>query len=108
MMKVSLKYWRCCIVLVAVAMALLETTTAFAAKNPNPGVLRPQSHPFGRTYGEWSNAWWQWALSISTTPDNNNPLLDPTGASCGNGQSGPVWFPLSLTYFKSAGKSAIL
>ncbi|HEU5229311.1 MAG TPA: hypothetical protein VFU49_15955, partial [Ktedonobacteraceae bacterium] len=88
MMKVGLKYWRYCIVLIAVAMALLETTTAFAW-NTEPQVLPPSSHPFGRTYGEWSNAWWQWAFSIPTPV---NPLLDTTGAHCSEGQSGPVWF----------------
>ncbi len=40
---------------------LLQVTPVWAAKNPNPGVLPPESHPFGKTYGEWSNAWWQWA-----------------------------------------------
>jgi len=68
---------------------LLQVTPALADSNPNPGVLPPQSHPHGRTYGEWSNAWWQWALSI---PTKNNPLLDTTGADCGQGQSGHVWF----------------
>lgn len=88
MMKVGLKYWRYCVVLIAVAMALLETPTAFAW-NTEPHVLPPSSHPFGRTYGEWSNAWWQWAFSIPTPV---NPLLDTTGAHCSEGQSGPVWF----------------
>lgn len=68
---------------------LLQVTPVWAAKNPNPGVLPPESHPFGKTYGEWSNAWWQWAYSI---PAPNNPVLDTTGANCGVGQSGQVWF----------------
>jgi len=88
-MKVSVKYWRSCIVLAVVAVVLFGTVTAFAAQNPNPGVLPPQSHPHGHTYGEWSNAWWQWALSIPTPV---NPLLDTTGSNCGEGQSGQVWF----------------
>jgi hypothetical protein len=93
MMKVGLKYWRCCIVLAAVSMALLETTAAFAC-DTNPGVLPPQSHPYGHTYGEWSNAWWQWVLSI---PTSVNPLLDQTGADCSEGQSGKVWFLAGTT-----------
>lgn len=36
-----------------------------------------------------SAAWWQWALSI---PASVNPLGDPTGALCGVGQHGEVWF----------------
>jgi len=42
---------------------------------------------FGRTYGDWSAAWWQWALSI---PAKAHPLLDT--ADCNTGQSGPVFF----------------
>ena len=68
---------------------LLQVTPVLAAQNPNPGVLPPDSHPFGKTYGEWSNAWWQWAYSI---PVPNNPVLDTTGANCSVGQSGNVWF----------------
>jgi hypothetical protein len=89
-MKVSVKYWRSSIVVVMVGMALIMSApVVFASANPNPGVLPPQSHPHGRTYGEWSNAWWQWALSI---PTSVNPLLDTTGANCSEGQSGHVWF----------------
>src|SRR5437899_1087429 len=54
----------------------------------NPGVFAPSSKPFGKTYGEWSAAWWQWVLSI---PKRDNPLADPTGEKCAVGQSGPVW-----------------
>src|SRR5579884_1628590 len=89
MMKIGLKYRKCYLVLVVVAMALLGTPAAFAFSNPNPGVFPPGSHPYGRTYEQWSNAWWQWALSI---PTNVNPLLDTTGANCQQGQSGKVWF----------------
>lgn len=33
--------------------------------------------------------WWQYVLSIRTP---ENPATDPTGANCGVGQHGPVWF----------------
>jgi len=59
------------------------------AANPNPGILPPQSHPHGYTYGEWGAKWWQWVLSI---PSQDNPLLDTTGASASVGQSGSVWY----------------
>jgi hypothetical protein len=55
----------------------------------NPGVLPPNTNAFGRSYGEWSAAWWQWLLSI---PEATNPNLDTTGAHCAEGQSGQVWF----------------
>jgi hypothetical protein len=83
-MKVSLKSWRSSIVLVGIFVALIGATVAFAA-NPNPGVLPPNSHPFGRTYGEWSAKWWQWAVSI---PASNSPITDTTGANCAVNQSG--------------------
>ncbi len=59
------------------------------SSNPNPGVLPPNSKPYGLTYGEWSAKWWQWAFSIQT-PDN--PLVDSNGSNAANGQQGPVWF----------------
>ena len=82
------RYLLSSIALIALVL-LLQLTPALAAQNPNPGVLPPDSHPFGKTYGEWSNAWWQWAYSI---PAPNNPVLDTTGANCDVGQSGQVWF----------------
>jgi hypothetical protein len=57
--------------------------------NSNPGVLPMNSKAFGMTYGDWSAKSWQWVLSI---PADTNPLTDPTGEFCGEGQSGKVWF----------------
>src|SRR5690348_11620763 len=37
-------------------------------------IAPPGARPFGRTYGEWAIAWWQWALATSASV---NPLLDP-------------------------------
>ncbi|HEY8201028.1 MAG TPA: hypothetical protein VII47_06720 [Actinomycetota bacterium] len=59
------------------------------AADPNAVVLPPDSHPYGMTYGQWSARWWQWAVS---SPKSTNPVLDQTGAHCGVGQSGPVWY----------------
>jgi hypothetical protein len=53
----------------------------------NPGVLPPQSHPFGKTYGEWEAAWWQWAFSL---PADHNPLTNTAPVIAG--QTGNVWF----------------
>ena len=60
-----------------------------AGVNSNPGILPPNSTPYGRTYGEWTARWWQWAMSV---PADRNPLTDATGEFSGEGQSGPVWF----------------
>jgi hypothetical protein len=43
----------------------------------------------GATLGEWSARQWQWTLS---QPIGANPGQDPTGATCGAGQDGPVFF----------------
>jgi hypothetical protein len=58
-------------------------------RSNNSGVVPVGSNAFGRSYGEWSAAWWQWAYSI---PVPSNPLFDETGALCSSGQSGKVWF----------------
>lgn len=53
----------------------------------DPGILPPDSSPYGASYGEWSAAWWRWAISMPTA---SHPLFDNAG--CDAGQSGPVWF----------------
>ena len=57
------------------------------AKNPNPRVLPPNSHPFGKSYGAWQGEWWKWTYSL---PVDGHPLFDT--AACDAGQSGQVWF----------------
>jgi len=76
--------WTLILVVVVVTLPL-----SAMAENPNPGVLPPHSHTYGKTLGEWSAAWWQWAAGI---PAENNPLRDETGEDCGIDQSGKVWF----------------
>jgi hypothetical protein len=75
------------IVVIVLALQFLIGWSVAFARNRNPGVLPPHSHAFGKTYGEWSAAWWQWALSI---PANQHPLSDT--ADCSAGQSGKVFF----------------
>jgi hypothetical protein len=74
------------VVSVLVLQVFIGAPLAFA-RNRNPRVLPPHSHAFGKSYGEWSAAWWQWALSI---PANQHPLND--SADCNTGQSGKVFF----------------
>jgi hypothetical protein len=68
---------------------LIAVSPAFADGNLNPGVLPPNSNAYGKTYGEWEAALWQWALGQGPV---NNPLTDTTGANCAVGQTGDVWF----------------
>lgn len=75
--------------LIAALLLALPMHGARADGNPNPGILPPNSHAYGKTYGGWSAAWWQY---VEAQPTSSNPLNDPTGASCGVDQSGPVFF----------------
>lgn len=52
-------------------------------------VLPPTSHPYGHSYAEWGDLWWQWVFSLPVT---GHPLFDTTGVDCARGQSGSVWF----------------
>lgn len=53
------------------------------------GVLAPGSTLYGKTYREWSAAWWQWTTAL---PTDKNPSNDNTGKYCAEAQTGPVWF----------------
>jgi hypothetical protein len=76
--------------LVSLLAALVVAATAAARDvKIDSRVIPPNAHAFGKSYGEWSAAWWQYAYSI---PVPDNPLFDETGAKCGVGQSGPVFF----------------
>ncbi|HEX2273985.1 MAG TPA: hypothetical protein VHG90_08945 [Acidimicrobiales bacterium] len=70
-------------------LLLLGTGTDVLAATARPRVLPPRARPFGLTYEQWAARWWQWALAI---PEDQNPMLDPTGEDCAVGQSGRVWF----------------
>lgn len=48
----------------------------------------------GVSQQDWSRRWWEWAGSFDR---EESPVADRTGALCGVGQSGPVWF-LAGTY----------
>lgn len=39
-------------------------------------IYPPDSKPFGLTYGQWSEKWWQWSLGIAMA---DNPAGDETG-----------------------------
>ena len=54
-----------------------------------PKVLPPNSHSHGKSYAEWSAAYWQWlfALPVDGHPGTDSPDFDVT-----DGQSGRVWF----------------
>src|SRR6478672_11844076 len=71
--------------LLAAAAAIgLVAQPALAAAS----IVQPTQSFAGNTYPEWTTRWWQWAFTL-TDP---NPFTDPSGASCGAGQGGQVWF----------------
>ena len=72
------------------ALLLLAPVTASAQATSNPRVLPPSSMAYGKTYGGWSAAWWQY---VERQPGSTNPTnKNSTGAGCGQDQSGPVFF----------------
>lgn len=52
-------------------------------------VAPPSATPYGKSYGQWSASWWQWALS---QPLPGHPFVDDSAFDVSAGQSGPVWF----------------
>src|SRR5215203_6979982 len=52
-------------------------------------VLPPDAPAYGLTYEAWTARFAQWAHSL---PLAVHPAADPTGALCGLGQAGPVFF----------------
>jgi len=72
----------------ALSLLAFAPNGAFAASSP---VLQVNSKAYyGKTYGEWVVAYWQWAMSFPTAA---SPWLSDSDGSLANlGQSGPVWF----------------
>jgi hypothetical protein len=75
---------------VLAASLLIAATSALQA---SPSMVPPQAQYQGRSYAEWSAAWWQWAVSL---PVAGHPSLDETGADAAAGQTGSVFFLTSV------------
>jgi hypothetical protein len=71
----------------ALVWVAAATPVAGATPKGTALVMPVQSNVHGRSYGEWSAAWWQWAFSM---PADDNPLTDT--ADCSASQSDHVWF----------------
>lgn len=72
---------RCMVLVISILLVVTAAAQTF--------IVPPDSLPYGKSYNEWSAAWWQWADSI---PYDHNPMVDTNGAYCGVSQHGPVWF----------------
>lgn len=68
---------------------VLEAPEDELRDEPDPRVAAPRSRPYGQSHEAWAADWWRWALA---QPTPSSPLLDTTGAHCGAGQHGRVWF----------------
>lgn len=68
------------------AAIAFEARTQTEQDPTNAGVVQRNSLIDGLTYGQWSAAWWQWAVK---EPSSMSPLNQ---APCGTDQSGLVWF----------------
>jgi hypothetical protein len=69
-----------------VCNAPLDLGEGGRSSQANPRIAPVQSRPNGKSYGEWSEAFWQWNLAI---PADENPGF--TG-NCTAPQEGNVWF----------------
>jgi hypothetical protein len=91
----------------AVSTAQAGASAAPQTPATSPGVLPPGSVAFGRTYAQWSAAWWQWELQQTNSPDspavNPDPgtPTDPAAFNCALGQSGKVWFLGGIGIFEN-------
>ena len=83
----------------AVGVALMASGLMGAA--PSEALADAPGHVSNEQLPQLTAQWQQWALSL---PNDVNPLVDTTGALCGVGQRGPVWF-LAGTFFGAHDKA---
>ncbi len=81
--------------LVMAILSLGGASTAWADGKGNggkPRIFPPHSHPYGKSYGEWAAAFWQWSFAL---PLEGHPFLDSPSDpyfDFSANQSGKIWF----------------
>ena len=82
---------RLCVLIVVLGLAPGSAVTLARQASPvaTNVVLPPEVEVAGVDLAGWSARSWQWFFSL---PAAINPFFDETGAICGYGQSGPVFF----------------
>jgi hypothetical protein len=75
------------------AMLMLVLASPALAQPPATSSVYPTTaKPFGKSYAQWSEEWWKWALAL---PVAGHPF-DPSNEGCNSAdqsdQSGSVWF----------------
>jgi hypothetical protein len=104
-MKRQIKKTIAILLIVCFALSITAAAVSESAGDPNTGILPTESKsitdpnhnvvpvgaPYlGKTYEQWSEKWWRWAVSI---PAPKNPIVAPSGYyDASIGQSGNVWF----------------
>jgi len=86
------------LVLAGSAALLVAAASGLAVGGIVPDPILPTvGKAYGKTYGEWSAAWWQWAIGVPCDPADcsAHPFNDTTGDAVSVGQSGKVWFVAS-------------
>ncbi len=75
--------------LAALALLAVAASPALAGDGNvgNPGILPPQSRPYGLSYADWAAKWEQWSLAFPADADPANDTAPQDSA-----QSGEVWF----------------
>ncbi len=93
-MKDLKKFWKTVVIAFTTNLLLVAAQTNVLANSATFDIIQPSDAQAqtGKTYGEWSAAWWKY---VSEIPLENNPILDATGASCNFGQQGSVFFLVS-------------
>jgi len=100
--------------LLASALVLGGITSALAdgGAGRHAQVLPPHSHPYGKSYSEWSAKWWQWFMEH---PMAGHPGVDGPGFDVRSGQKGNVWFlgspagePIELSVTIPTGKALFI
>ena len=102
--------WPGSLVVVSALVLSVATAQAPAGASPAAGRLDDRPTPFGISLGRWTGLWWDWAYAPPVhdppyTGPVSNPLVDQTGADCGVGQAGPVWFLAGLNTSGSVTRS---
>jgi hypothetical protein len=62
------------VLLVLVALVAVSSDAHAQGGNPNPGILPPNAHYHGFTYGEWAAMWWQTAFELPVV-DGDHPYF---------------------------------
>jgi hypothetical protein len=91
--------------------ALLASTRAGVADEKQVTIVPPGGTYHGKTYGEWSAAFWQYALA---QPVEGHLFLETPEFDFSSGQKGSVWYvgapdgPLTRNVFLPSGKALFL